>query len=430
MPLDKVFISYSAKNCAPETCVLAPSGAEVCPSGGCERRRGERLFVESLAQCLQPTYEVVWDQNGTTLLPGIDWRKTLYVEFARCRAAIVVLTQSSLESAYVPLEAMVLVWRWLIDPTFLVIPVYFSPLDENTVKSPNSRFYGVGLENLQGLKHQSGHEQQTYAAIKARLTQIAPSVPLESLVIAHRLAALLEKVTPPELDAAARVLGHCDEWDPVLPQPFLLALALLRSDLPTAVSALAHVVDSLDLEPRKRLHRMITPLWVSLPAAAALQRERERPIVLNATWDKTAHHYALRAWSHQTREVLVFPIVAADDGTGTEIYSAIRHSLQQTILVEFPDLADEELESALEWLSREGPHIYVCIHQGSGVSVEVLASLQAKLRVRIIYLRPDASAETVGPDAYVIEPLVDTQAEKIARQQYVSATIALKGISK
>jgi hypothetical protein len=434
-PLDKVFISYSAKDCMQGSCAEAVAGRGPCPAGGCERERRERQFVRDLAACLQPLYEVVWDQDGKTLQVGEEWREALYTELAQCNAAIVVLTNSSTESVYVPLEAMVLMWRRLLDPTFLVIPVFFSSVNENTLRSPNSRFYGVGLEELQAakLEHRPGDEQQTYAKIKTKLEPIKPKVPLESLFIAHDLAALLKAATPPRLEAAARRASVNLPWDPALSRPFLLALALLRCDLPNAVSALENLKDSLDLHARKRLCDLIIPLWVDLQAATVLQRERERKrlITLNAALTETAHHYADRAWSHQPRRVDMFDVTTVDEGTGTEIYSAVVRRVYESIIAEVPELHTgsetfEDMEDTLRGRSKEEPVLHVCIKHQPGLLTEALLELQAKLSLRIIYLREDARPESVGPNEYVVQPLLQPQAEKKAKGQWRDAMAALR----
>ena len=433
MASHRVFISYSAKGCVAGHCAERTSGSAACAPDGCKRAVREKEFVEKLAEYLQPTYDVVWDQNGRTLLAGDDWRANLYKEFARCDAAIVLLTNSSTESAYVPLEAMVLVWRQLLDPNFLVIPVFFAPLDENTVKDSNSRFYGVGLENLQGLKltHLDGQEQQTYAKIGQGLQRIAASIPLERLSIVHELAALLEPATAPQLEAAAQCASaNCADWDPRLPRPFLLALAVLKCNLLTASDALANVVNSLDAHQRQRLCDLILPLWVDLSAAMALQRERQRLIVLNTALPETVHHYIQRAWSHQPRPVQVYNITAVTDGDETELYSVVLNNLYQALLMAFPQLKMSnptvaKMKNALTLLSRGEPVIHICVEPTSRVTIDALARLQTKLPVRIVYMQPQARAETVGPNAYVVQPALDPEVESNATTEWLAAQIAL-----
>src|ERR1051326_2027566 len=120
MPPPKVFISYSAKPCK-QSCARTPPCAGAVQR--CDRAVEETGFRDSLIQRLKARgAEPLFD--GNQLFEGEIWREKLYPALAKCDAGVLLLTESAAASVYVPIEAMVLAWRRLLDASFDLIPVF------------------------------------------------------------------------------------------------------------------------------------------------------------------------------------------------------------------------------------------------------------------------------------------------------------------
>lgn len=431
MAKPKVFISYSAKPCI--TGCARPDATGECPridgQRACRRAQAERAFVAGLAEHLRDTCDVLWD--ATALFAGDDWRQRLYREFAQADAALILLTESSLESVYVPLEAMVFMWRHLLDSSFDVIPVFFSPLDENTLKQPDSRFLGIGLEALQGIKNAQQNIAATYAAIAQRIAELKTPQPLDSIAALHRLAKLLDRLEP-QLQSAAAQLDENFEWRPGMARPFQLAMAILQRDLRTSLKALGVIVSDLTRDELRMLLKLLAPRWVDLRAAEPIWRlgrsqARQKLLVLNGSWSLTPEHYVQRAWSHSWSEPRFIEVTAADDGSGDEFCRAILKVFRDDILRSQGTALDVSDEKARRVLAREyedGRPLYVIVRHQEGVSSQALLNAQRALPVTILYVNPEATPGA-RPEELLLDPVLTEQIEEQAELDYLQARALL-----
>jgi TIR domain len=429
----RVFVSYSAKACQTGRCAWAAEQNHACPAVGgesdCSRRRYEKQFIADLVVALEDTVEVMWDERA--LIAGEDWEHKLGSEFAKCRAALVVLTESSVDSHYVPLEAMVLNWRRVLDEKFLLIPIFFFPLDENTIKQTGSRFYGIGLEATQGIKHKRGQEQSTFQQILSRLKDMAECSCLKEIGSVHRLAALIGLLPDAQLEAAAAALELEYEWRPGMPRPFQLALAMLQPDLAKSATSVGILANDLTIDQRKRLFEILVPCWVDLGAAmpiwqAAIQPMARKLLVVNSGWQQAAKLYALRAWSHTFDPVIVLRITAADDGSG----EGYRQAILQQFKTQYLEVGEgegwdeavstDEVVQELKIRSDRKQPVYVAVFHESGIAEQALLKVQRQLPVAILYVRQDLTPDQCGPETLVLQPLLTAEREKIGRQDYLS----------
>jgi TIR domain len=401
----KVFISYSAKPCE-GACPRNPA----CPQGQCARAGEEIAFRDRLIAKLQgDAIEVLHDRNQ--LFVGVDWKERLYPAFASCHACIILLTQSSLNSIYVPLEAMVLTWRRLLNPGFEVLPVYFEGINENLFKDPASRFYGIGLEDIQAIKCNDNDVLNTIS-IKVRNAPLPK--PLEELAALHRLAALIETVGPAGIDGAASKLKNVTlDWDPLLPKPLQLAGVLLQRRLREVLNCVAAVCQPLAPRERQELLDLLAPRWVNARAAEPVWRFGAAPnpkpvLVINAKRSTTVEHYVLRAWSHDWAPrwpVLSVNGVSATIGGSDLISNVLREFALKTMSTEYSNRTwdegcEDETRAVLSQRAQDGQPVYVVLKQAPGITLDTARQLQTILGITVLY---NADLPQIPADPGVVE---------------------------
>lgn len=248
-------------------------------------------------------YQVLVDAE--VLRPGEEWRSVLFHWLAVCDAAIVLLNQQALTSAWVRREVNILLWRRLLGAPVYVVPV----LIDVTVGDLKAN----GLDELVPLhvvRHSPGDPvDATVDKIMAEFAELPPGHsrcdPMGKWI--DRIAHYLDKIDPAkraELESVARALGVCDEDLGQVRAPnggsHFLAYQLLDRGhdgrLPLVMGELAPWLGD---EPLERLLREVVPTWVDGAAARRILPRKDCAgqfvVALNAHEPSTAAQYIARA---------------------------------------------------------------------------------------------------------------------------------------
>jgi hypothetical protein len=359
-----------------------------------------KRFLDQLIARLEGKLEVLWDRN--LLFASDEWRRKLYPCFGKSDAAVILLSRGALESQYVSLEAMVLMWRWVVDPKMVLIPVYFDGVNENSLKDPASRFYGVGLEELQAVKHE-GDGAAALDAVEHALEKVADTAALEHIAAVKKLALRLEGIDPAAMDDAADAIGAgFEEWG--APHALQLALALLRKGLLLSIEAIRR----LDLSPDKRSEvvNLLRSTWVNMAASAPVYRyhgvDPAKPVlVIDGRYPQTAEDYVSRAWSQVTGStpgLIGISGISGGNGLKDQVLEAFWRKLPpaawEASTGGWNDDARGHALSAIRKRGSQGQPVYVWIKCAAGVNPDEVAALRNDLpQITILFLCAQAPAD-------------------------------------
>lgn len=335
-----VFISYSAKGCPPGECAGAGCAQ-------CARAEGERKFVEKLETDLVD-FEIQWDRR--VLFDGQDWRPKLYTALGTCQAAIILLTESAVTSTYVPLEAMILTWRRLLHPNFVVIPVFFEGFSVDTLRSQTSPYYGIGLEDIQGAtRHTYSDETGAVDSIRQGLAAVSAAGDIKEIAVLDSLGAILQLLPDSILDSAKGYLPQpAFEWDPVIPKWFQLAAAILQRPLSKLIPSLQVVLPEIPPDKKKRLYDLVSPQWVDPRAAipiwqytlATTPTQPSKVLLINAKEEDTCKCYVRRAWGHKASHVYhIVPLQILGTPPGEELEERVLRAYDLSVNHKGADVA-------------------------------------------------------------------------------------------
>jgi hypothetical protein len=386
-----------------------------------------KAFLDKLIGKLGDKFEVLWDRN--VLFASDEWKTTLYPCFGRSDAAVILLNPGALDSYYVPLEAMVLMWRWVVEPKMVVIPVYFNGVNENCFKDSKSRFYGVGLEEIQAVKHEGDHAI-TLAAVERALEKVAVSTPMDQIAAVKKVARRLEGLDPGAIEEAAEVFGACaKEWS--VPCTLQLALSLLRNGVLPSIEAVRRL--DITREKRREITNLLRSTWVNLAASANIYQNRgvnpdKRVLVIRGRYPQTAADYVARAWSHDAGSTPgIFSIPGITSG-GNELKEQVLQAFWRAKIQ--PELGEQSTGwnddsrtrtlSVIQNLSRAGQPVYVSIECMDGVNPDHVAVLQRELpQITILFLCRQAPDD--GARFQETTPTLTEEAEEAGINDYLTA---------
>jgi hypothetical protein len=425
--LKKVFISYSLKPCAercgaPAPCNLDPAGNRLCALAAEQQR-----FLDQLKELGDSSKGLKVDWDRKLLYGGDYWREKLYPCLGECHAAVILLSEGAFLSHYVPLESMVLMWRKVVQPNLLLIPVYFGKVDENRLKAPQLPFYGIGLEDVQGVKHH-GDDAAAIAEICTLLRTIAEPCPLTSIAMLHKLAALLAGANEEAIKTAAEALGVAlNEWDAA--KALQLALTVLSRGLGYSLNALNKI--NLDKQRGSQVVRLLAPAWVDARAAAEVMRcgllNADKPVlVINGNRIPTVEHYVSKAWAHawESGWPIVKPVPLSDGmGSGT-----LKEAVLRAFWMKFMDTGGENWseQAAIDALAvlrergKDHQPVYVLFERADGLDLGEVAELQSELKeVTVLYL---AKQQPPGLEGFLeMKPSLTLDVENSAYTKYQQA---------
>jgi hypothetical protein len=431
--LKKVFISYSLKPCA--TKCAAPGGAtcldEAIGTAECKRSKTETQFLKKLVDRLKSKFDVLWDRE--VLFAGENWRDKLYPCFGESHAAIILLTEGAFTSHYVPLESMVLMWRRVLEPTMLLIPVYFGAVNEMRLKDAGSAFYGIGLEDIEAIKH-TGDDDATIEEIDTGLDAIADPVPLESIALLQRLTGLIDGAYEGAMEAAAAELETRLEARGSAAKPVQLALSILRRRLGASLTALNKLVTK---EKRRPVLDLLAPTWVDVSAARPVWGYRalapNKPVlVINGKQRKTAEHYVQRAWAHTwDQDLFILPVTAVSNGRdSSSLREAFLYTYWQRMMDpelstdEWNDEARQRVQSVIHANGKAGLPLHVIVQSAEGLDPEDVLQLQVDFpEITVIYL--NAAPPQAVQGFFELKPELGLTAELTAMKEYNQAYVVL-----
>ncbi len=334
-----------------------------------------RDVLEELLSALEEAkgYELLVDRS--TLRPGDSWRNQIDRWVETCDAAVVLLSEAALDSAYVAYETSLLALRRRKDSSFLLLPVLIPPVNQQRLSVSR-------LEPQQLIAKQvvSGNTaQEIVGRVLEGLRQVACPAPAQKRR-AVKLSSLLGKVPDVALrDAIGKFKPELKYWLPVDSDAVQLRLAieLTGSGLaPEAAQAIQHCRDYLPDEPGlrterlKQIARLVAASWVDLRAAGQIVRVvREEPspraLGLNSRSMVVGELHVLCARYYDEDDL--WTVRSGNGLVDEDAAGSLIREVRGLLLDEFK-VAEEELKEMLEdqqW-SRQ-PVIVVLPHGGIGL---------------------------------------------------------------
>lgn len=254
-------------------------------------------FLHALVTALQGVAGVEPIADRKDLKAGDAWMQQLYSWMGLCDACVILLSPRAVtreNSAWVPRETNLLLWRKALDPGFVVIPVLLGGLVADDLKA--SPFLAdVRLRDLQfadGLDD-AGRIAAIVAEIERRLACRRARLAFDPVRVF--VEDCLQRFAPADSIAAtlADQFGD-DPWQPQATPPQRLALKMVRSASTEGIDRAIHQVtlgSQGDSRLGRRLFECLFPM--RLPAAMASQllrdcidQEGRGSVLLNAhdTW--------------------------------------------------------------------------------------------------------------------------------------------------
>lgn len=253
-------------------------------------------------------YDVLVDAD--VLKAGDEWRSLLYHWLAQCHAAVLLLSDSALDSTWVRREVNLLLWRRALGSRVQIVPALLGDVRSDRIKS-------AGLSELELLQFarlpNSTSTKADALALAAKITdrfvalttEPATDDPMRKWI--NRITSRLRKVDEMEgLLDAARALNVTDEdLDQVrLPEgPRFLAHQLLGHPShkigQRTVKAIAALSEYMEGWWAAALIEDVVPTWVNAESARLLLTAAQQPdhavVLLNARDQHTGVDYIARA---------------------------------------------------------------------------------------------------------------------------------------
>ena len=340
MPKPRVFISHSAKETHAEALRTA------------------------LAKALNDAgYPVLLDKDELQL--GVNWRATLNVWIDGCDAAVVLLSESALQSAFVAYEASILAYRKRANARFLLIPVFVDPVDNKKVQ--HSPLAPTRIHDVESITKDVPQDQ----LIQQVLEKMAEHEAITA-VDGHtkHLTSLLEDVPDFALEEEGERLGiNLGAWVPASELKLALAMKMMGAGLDGAATTVMNL-DSYLPEPRPKTAGEIADLvgasWVDSRSVDAIPKvaKGSRAVGVNGDNPLTAKMYVIRACPRPPSNRFRWRVAEVDGVVGEytaatikPLCQLIRQSLMHTLKADDED----ELEEALEDLVDRDDPIFVVL---------------------------------------------------------------------
>jgi hypothetical protein len=289
-----------------------------------------QAFLDALVAAIaaEPGFEPLTDR--TDLQAGDEWMQQLYTWMGLCDAAVVLLSPRAVtreNSAWVPRETNLLLWRKSLDPRFVVIPVLIGGLQADALKN-NPFLADVRLRDLQFADEQADADKIPLITQALRDKLAAQRTRLAFDPVRVHVEDCLQRYAPSSsVDQALLLHFGADSWQPLMPAAQKLSLQLLRGAARETVDV---VIQSVTLgsqgEARlgARLFESLYPLRLPAEPACRLLRlcheQRGRGSVLVNAQDPWALGMLLRAATGLPRDDLLrtWQIIELPDGWGDD----------------------------------------------------------------------------------------------------------------
>lgn len=373
MPRARIFISHSTKG------ELSPAEASA------------RDVLQALTHALQNDDRFTILLDRITLQPGDAWRARINLWVGACDAAVVLLSEDALNSAYVSYEASILSYRRGLDPSLLVIPVLVPPVTSAALKA--SRLAPQQLAELQLVK---GTTDEIVAQVMDVLGAAAyhPS-PVERR--AEQLAELLEKADDRDVIRAYEAVGLKTGLDvaPWLPQEaahegrqrrLRLAVQLMSVGMEGAAHAIRLLQGRMghDWSVVQEIIDLVASSWVdyrSTTRIPPITRDAAGPraLALNASSRDTAWMYVVCAARNDpaTGNEDLWYLAPTNGVAGERVVDDLEAELRRSLAQEL-GVGMDGLDNELEWLFGGQPVLAALPHTPSLTS-EVLEELRRRL---------------------------------------------------
>jgi hypothetical protein len=354
---------------------------------------------------------------------GSRWRDVIDAMLADCDAAIVLVSNDALESAWVLKEATLLRARYEAEynaiqkrPDFPLLPVLLDGITVQQLKD-HVLWHPLELEAIQFISHET--PSAIAKRIKRRLNELSESLrptPLERLA-----ADVAGRLSQPSL--ALRLEDAVNELDVPVP-PYVtaraqrLAYAIARWAIARRPPALEHIAGALQrlggafpAEDAGLIFETVRPLWVEVDAASWLLRAgwrqpEVRDVALACTKPcETVRDYTARAFM-PWRPPQFVPLNNVTGGLQVE---DIQEELHSELRRRFNSLRDDEPEELDTFLAENAGHLYIGLALPDD---DVVAALQTTYPAPTFIFYVDSADRPLPAGVALVEPALDPELER------------------
>jgi hypothetical protein len=379
-------------------------------------------------------YTVLLDTERLT--PGENWRPRIYQWLRECRAAVVLLNRSALDSPWVKRETDILMWRRSFNPSLVVLAAPVGGVRSGDVAEAGFR----ELSELQWVRESDGRDssalspEETAEIIIRQFPPLKYS-PADELVgqwIDDISAQFVQVRQSDRLIRVGRALGLAEQYEPQLRTAnevscTFLAAQMLHTHEPSRLRrAVSAVHRYLDASSFGHLVSLVLPVWIDAASASSLINGSELTVawtaILSVLNPDTAKQYLNRAYCMDETRYCVIPASTGEIGEEEPVESlkyecerALRRSLNLSLRQSLADAREVR-----------GCHVYVvldavsCTLQEAG---EVISWLHDQLPwLRVVLIPPvRLTHDDVRPgklaDALLVVPPFDSDDEQEANTE-------------
>lgn len=392
-----------------------------------EARKVQKALNDALE--LSGKYEVLLDVE--TLQVGDGWRSLINHWLGACDAAIVLLSEDALKSAYVAYEASILAYRKeVLTPSLLLLPVLLGDVSPESFEK--SHLSPARLPEWQAVR---GTPEQIVEKILERLKEVQfhELTPIERQ--AKKVADLLRGIPEDVLEEAANELSFRLPLAGANPR-IRLAIQLLSVSMPDALRALQVLRPELpaaqQTDKMRRLIDRIASSWVDLRCVGRIPRiakgkEPVRAFGINVTrWD-TARMYVVCA-SHEDADDQ-WRAQSCPGVFGEDFPEALVREVREVLKNLMNSPSEEELAEDLKAYHEAEQPVIVGLER-HGIDDAVLSRLRSEFPHVTFFLMMGPKIEAGAPlsDALVemLFPRLLEKEEETFQKQYQTFERALR----
>jgi hypothetical protein len=361
--------------------------------------------------------EVLLDQS--TLVAGIPWPPQLHEMMACCHAAVLLLTESAVQSQWVLKEATILAWRAALDSAkFRLFIVKLPAVSDERLKQAG--FGPLMLDQTQRVNADKGPDIAAAVLKELKLMPGATAaldrdIPLDSVVLG--LSTKFRRVDDDGLEVLRTKLKLPPApWQPSdynqSPDAVLVARHLMRGQLGNYGSIVELMADLAEWTPTDvvtAIFRQLAPYWVpqeqaaELPALRSRYGSRSAALIGRFVGDYSAEMYVRRAHcgnlSVDFATILCINAGDLKDHIVTELCAWYRATLGLAKLG-----PDEDARETIELINRDTRVIYVVVVAVLPPEDVIRDLTQTFRRLRFLFgLRPEAAErDEESPDGWIV----------------------------
>lgn len=349
-----------------------------------QRKAYLNMVLDALPEAFDQKQIKIWIDKFE-VSAGDRFEQAVCLALIRCSAAVILVDQDALTSAYMQEEAKLLGWRKILEPELQIVPVLLGGVSAvDFANSPLGRAGSLAELSLLSPKHPKRNRQdalKTAAEISENiiLTPLAP----KAARWVNDLAHFISPAPAHALDEAARILGiSLNTLAAHREKHALVAAALLNSDLRDAFLAMRTLAEYLPSEGRRAAVRRVMPLWVDLDDARTLMsvtdvQPEHRIVHLIAGRVLPAEHAVLRAGASQDNVQMTALSSIAGEHMATELIARYDYDLRTAMNFE-ADCGPEEIQELMAMADTVAFALIRCDQLSPPVVREVLLALMKR----------------------------------------------------